>query len=481
MNILKNHLFCVIIPAYKLPRNSNKKVFFMKIVMIGVGTIGRTILRELVEEGHAVTIIDEDHARVDTLVNLYDVTGVVGNGACMDIQKEAGMENADLSMALTDSDELNVFACLVAKKIGVKNTIARVRNPEYRQQILTMREELGISMIVNPEKETAMEIYYMINLPSIAKMEHFAKGRVLLVEIVAQGGCLMIGQTLKSLGKNLKTKALICAVQRGNGVFIPTGNFLIEEGDRIYVTASAGTLRTFLEEVGLFNSPLKKIMIVGGNKIGFYLAEELSKRKSGHQVKLIEQNKANADELAVLLPRVDLIVGNGTQHSLLLEEGLEATDAFVSLTDIDEENMISSMFANKLNVRKSITLIRSDDIGGMLRELGIQNTVSPKNITANRVLSYVRALANKRGSNILTLSKVVEGHVEALEFYAKTEEDFYNVPLKDLELKPSCLIACIIRNHDVIIPNGESVIKQGDNVIVVTTQRNFDDLTDILA
>ena len=181
----------------------------MKIVMIGVGTIGRTILRELANEGHTVVIIDEDQARLDALVNLYDVTGVVGNGACMDIQKEAGMENADLAMALTGSDELNVFACLVAKKIGVKNTIARVRNPEYREQIMQMREELGISMIVNPEKETAMEIYYMINLPSVAKMEHFAKGRVLLVEIVAEGSCRLIGETLVSLGKKLNHKVLV--------------------------------------------------------------------------------------------------------------------------------------------------------------------------------------------------------------------------------------------------------------------------------
>lgn len=453
----------------------------MKIVMIGVGTIGRTILRELANEGHTVVIIDEDQARVDALVNLYDVTGVVGNGACMDIQKEAGMENADLAMALTGSDELNVFACLVAKKIGVKNTIARVRNPEYREQIMQMREELGISMIVNPEKETAMEIYYMINLPSVAKMEHFAKGRVLLVKIVAEGSCRLIGETLVSLGKKLNHKVLVCAVQRGNGVFIPSGYFQIEEGDHIYFTANANMLRGFLEEIGLFNYPLKKIMIVGGNKIGFYLAEELSKRKSAHEIKLIEKSKATADELAELLPRVDLIVGNGAQHSLLLEEGLDAMDAFVSLTDIDEENMIASMFATKLKVRKSITLIRSDDIGGMLRELGIQNTVSPKNIIANRVISYVRALANKRGSNILTLTKVVEGQVEALEFFAKTEEDFYNIPLKDLQLKSECLVACIIRDHEIIIPNGNSVIKQGDNVIVVTIHKNFDDLTDIFA
>lgn len=450
----------------------------MKIIIIGVGTIGRTILKTLTEEGHAITIIDEDSERVETLVNLYDVSGVVGNGACMDIQLEAGMEGADLVMAMTGSDELNVFACLVAKKIGVKNTIARVRNPEYSHQIMDMKDELGISMIVNPEKDTAMEIYNQINLPSIANIESFAKGKVLLVGIVAEGSCRMIGETLISLGKKLKTKVLVCAVQRGNFVIIPTGNFLIEEGDRIYFTANANKLRDFLSEINLIPYPLKNIMIVGGNKVGFYLAEELSHKK--YHVKVIEANKENANEFAELLPRVTVVHGNGTQHSLLLEQGLEAMDAFVALTNTDEENMVISMFANKLKVQKTITQIRGDDLHGMLRELGIQNTVSPKEIVANRIISYVRALANKRGSNILTLSRIVEGTVEALEFSAKKSSKIYDIPLKDLPIKKNCLIACIIRDHEIMIPNGLSCIQQGDNVIVVTTHKNFDDLEDVL-
>ena len=450
----------------------------MKIVLIGVGTIGRTILKTLIEEGHTITMIDEDKERLEALVNLYDVSGVVGNGACMDIQLEAGMEDADLALAMTGSDELNVFACLVAKKIGVVNTIARVRNPEYSHQILNMKDELGISMIVNPEKDTAAEIYNQINLPSIAKIESFAKGKVMLVGIVAEGSCRMIGETLISLGKKLTTKVLVCAVQRGNFVIIPTGNFLIEEGDRIYFTANANKLRDFLAEINLIPYSLKNIMIVGGNKVSFYLAEELSKRK--YRVKVIEENKENANEFAELLPRVTVVHGNGAKHSLLLEQGLEAMDAFVALTNTDEENMVISMFANKLKVQKTITQIRGDDLYGMLRELGIQNTVSPKEIVANRIISYVRALANKRGSNILTLSRIVEGTVEALEFSAKKASKVYDVPLKDLKLKKNCLIACIIRGHEIIIPNGLSCIQHGDNVIVVTTHKNFDDLDDIL-
>jgi trk system potassium uptake protein TrkA len=297
------------------------------------------------------------------------------------------------------------------------------------------------------------------------------------VEIVAEKGCSLIGETLISLGKKLNTKVLICAVQRGQSVTIPTGHFVIEEGDRIHLTSDVKSLRDFLAEINLIKSPLKNIMIVGGNKIGYYLADELSKKK--YRIKLIEGNKKTAEELAESLPRVTVIHGNGTQHDLLLEEGIEAMDAFVALTDIDEENMVVSMFANKMNVRKTITQIKSDDLYGMLDELGIKNNVSPKDIVANRIISYIRAIANTRGSNVLTLYRLVNNQVEALEFLAKKQERIYDKPLKDLKIKENCLIACIIRQNDVIIPNGNDCIKLGDNVIVVTTHKNFDDLTDI--
>ena len=449
----------------------------MKIVIIGLGTIGKTMLKSLSGKDHTITIIDEDKNKIENLIEKYDVSGVVGNGACLDIQREAGAKGADLAIALTNSDELNVFACLVAKKNGAKNTIARVRNPDYRKQIMEMKDELGISMIVNPEKDTANEIFNLINLPSIAQVEHFANGRVLLVEIVAEKGCSLIGETLISLGKKLSTKVLICAVQRGQQVIIPTGHFAIEEGDRIHLTSDAKSLRDFLSEIKLFSSPLKNIMIVGGGKVGYYLADELSKKK--YKIKLIESKMETAEELADELPRVTVIHGNGAHHELLMEEGIGAMDAFVALTDIDEENMVVSMFANKMKVRKTITQIKSDDLYGMLDELGINNIVSPKNIVADRIISYIRALANIRGSNVLTLYRLVNNRVEALEFYAKKHERFYNKPLKELKIKENCLIACIIRQSEVIIPDGNACIKQGDNVIVVTTHKNFDDLSDI--
>jgi len=449
----------------------------MKIVIIGLGTIGRTILKSLSGKAHTITIIDEDRNLVEALIEKFDVFGVVGNGACMDIQNEAHVESADLVISLTRNDELNVFACLVAKRLGVKNTVARVRNPAYRKQIAEMKDDLGISMVVNPERETANEIFNMISLPSVARIEHFAEGKALLVEVVAAKGCSLIGESLISLGKKLTSRVLICAVQRGDTVVIPSGNFTIEEGDKIHFTADVKNLGDFLAEINLVKSPFKNIMIVGGGRVGFYLADMLSRKK--YVVKLIEENPARAEDLAEMLPRVTLICGNGTQHDLLLEEGIEAMDAFVALTNNDEENIIVSMFANKKNVKKTITQIHIDDFYGMLDELGIDNYVAAKNVVAGRILSYVRALANTKGSNVLTLYRLVNNQVEALEFAANRQEWFCDKPLKELSIKKNCLIAAIIRKNEVIIPNGDSVIRLGDNVVVVTTHKNFDDLTDV--
>ncbi len=448
----------------------------MKIVIVGLGTIGKTILHTLSKD-HTITIIDEDKDKIESLIERYDVFGVVGNGACIDILNEAGIKDADLAIFLTNSDELNVFACLVAKRGGVANTIARVRNPDYTKQIRDMKDELGISMIINPEKETAKEIFNLINLPSVAQIEHFVKGKAILVEIVAERGCKLLGETLFSIGRKLNTRVLVCAVQRGDDVFIPSGAFRFEEGDKVYFTANASSLKSFLSEINLEKSPFKNVMIIGDGKIPYYLAKDLCDNK--YNIKLVANNKKTAEFLAEELPRATVLWGNGTQHDLLIEEGIEAMDAFVALTDIDEENMIVSMFANKKGVKKTITQIKSDELYDMLGELGIDNNVSPKNVVADRIISYVRAMANKRGSNIVTVYRLVQGQVEALEFAAKKKEKYFNKPLKELKTKENCLIACISREGEVIIPDGNTTIQLGDSVIVVTTHKNFDDLNDV--
>ena len=448
----------------------------MKTVLIGCGTIGITILEQLSKEEHSIVIIDENKEKIENLIEKYDIAGVVGNGACIDIQEEANVNDADLVIAVTSSDEINIMACLVAKKIGAKNTIARVRNPEYARQSAIFKDEFGLSMIVNPELETSNEILNMINLPSSAKVERFAKGRVTLIEVLIEDTNPLIGETLVSISKKINTKVLICAVQRENEVIIPSGNFVIEKGDRISFTADTNSLSSFLTELNLIKIPLKKIMIVGGSRIGYYLANELCSRK--YNVKIIEQNKERAEELAESLPKATIINGDGTDHDVLLEEGIESMDAFVSLTGVDEENIIVSMYANKLKVKKTIAKVKREGLVGIVGDLDVVNYVSPKNLVANKVISYTRALNNRRGSNVITLYRLVENKVEALEFIAKKEEDIYNKPLKELKIKDNCLIGCIMRDNKVIIPDGNECIKLNDRVVVVTTHTDFDDLTD---
>lgn len=448
----------------------------MKIIVIGCGKIGKTIIEHVSKEGHSLVIVDNNREKVEELIERYDVMGVVGNGASLDIQEEAGVKFADLVIAVTPEDEINILASMVAKKLGASSTIARVRNPEYLRQTKLMQEELGLSMVVNPEQETADEIINMVNLPSLLKLEPFAKGKVNLVEILVEENNPLIGETLITMNKKIKTKVLICAIQRAGNVIIPNGNFKIEQGDRLSITANASSLVTFLKELNLIKSPLKNIMIIGGGKISYYLAKELSNKK--YHIKLIEMNKNRAEEMAELLPKVDVICGDGTDHELLIEEGIEASDACIALTNVDEENIIVSMYATGLKIKKVIAKIKRNSFLTMVNDLGIASIVSPKDIIASKIISYIRALSNKRGSNVLTLYKLVNNQVEALEFDAKKKEKFYNKPLKDLNIKENCLIACIIRDGNVLIPSGNDFIQLNDRVLVVTTHQQFDDLMD---
>ena len=389
----------------------------MKIVVIGCGTIGKTVIKHVSKEGHSIIAIDDDKKVIEELIEKFDILGIVGNGASLDIQEEARTKDADLVVAVTSSDETNILACLVAKRLGAKSTIARVRNPEYLRQTEIMKEDLGLTMIVNPEQETADEIVNLIDLPSLLKVEHFARGKVMLVEILVEENSKLIDETLITLAKKINTKFLICAVQRGNEVIIPNGNFKIEKGDRISVTADTQLIAELLKEMNLISEPLKNILIIGGGKIAYYLAKTLISKK--YKVKLIENNEERAVELAESLPKATIICGDGTDHDLLVEEGIETTDSCIALTNIDEENIIISMYAKKLKLPKVIAKIKRSSFLGMLNDLGIVNAVSPQDIVASKIVSYIRAISNKKGSNVLTLYKLVNNQVEALEFHAR--------------------------------------------------------------
>lgn len=448
----------------------------MNIVIIGLGGIGRTALKSLAAEGHTITVIDENKPLVEELIETFDILGVVGNGACMDIQREAGVPQADLVIAFTRNDEQNIFACLVARRLGAGHTVARVRNPDYQSQIMQMREDLGISLVINPEYETAAEIFHLINLPSVSGMEHFAEGKVLLVEITAAEGSPLVGESLLSLRRKLHAKVLVCAVRRGDEVVIPGGSFVLRAGDRIHLTADPDNLNRFLAEARLSGPPLRTVIIAGGSRTAFYLADALSARRA---VKLIEPDAARADALAIALPRVSVICGPGTQHALLDREGIAGADVFVALTDADEENMIVSLFAAGRRVRKTIAKLEDEALSAMLDELGIASRISPRQIIADRIVSYARALANSAGSGVQTLYRLVNDRVEALEFIARGPSAILGRPLKELHIKSGCLVACIIRGRRVIIPDGDAVLMPGDAVVVVTTRKSFSDLSDV--
>lgn len=449
----------------------------MKIVIVGLGTIGGDVLKILAKDNHQITVVDENKTLVESLIEKYDVQGVVGNGASLDIQIEAGMKNADVAIVLTQSDEMNIFACLVAKKLGVQNTVARVRNPDYRQQIGVMREELGISMVVNPEQDTANEIFNLISLPAVVDLERFANGKVLLAQVAVMSDSSLVGKNLITIGQTFQTKVLVCAVQRGDEVIIPAGRFVIEVGDKICFTANSKDLRDFLSEANIIKNPLRNIMIVGGGQIAYYLASQLSQKK--YKVKLVEENLGVAESLADKLPKVTIVNGSGLRHDVLIEEGIEDMDVFAALTGDDEDNLIISMFANSKGVKKTITQVQNDDLLGMVGSMGLENNVSSKDVVTDNIASYIRALENSKGSNVQALYRLVNGKVEALEFIAKKNDSFYGKALKDLTVKKNCLVAAIIRNNRVFIPNGTSTIELGDRVVVVTTYTDFDDLSDI--
>ena len=451
----------------------------MKVIVIGNGKVGKTIVEHTLQEGHEVIVVDKNPTNIEEIIDQYDVMGVCGNGASYDILKSAGVDKADLVVAATDSDETNILACLISQKIGAKSTIARVRSYEYKNQLNIIREGLGITMPINPESETADEITKILNFAEAIRVDSFAKGNVDLVELFIPEGNPLIDESLLSIYQTYQIKVLVCAVQRNDEVIIPSGSFTFKAKDKIYITANnRATLKTFLSKSQLLESKIKSVMIVGGGKISAYLGKELIKNK--FQVKILESDYNRCVELSTLLPNATIIHGDGSDQRILLEEGLENTDAIVCLTGNDEENMIIAMYAHQQKVKKVITKINKPSLVGLMESVSTASVVSTKDITASKIISYIRAVSNKRGSNVITLYKLVNNKVEALEFLAKENKRIVNIPLKDLKLKNNILIAAIIRDGNVIIPSGNDYITTNDKVIVVTANHQLSDLNGIL-
>ncbi|MBO5712405.1 MAG: Trk system potassium transporter TrkA [Acholeplasmatales bacterium] len=451
----------------------------MKILVIGNGKVGKVIVENTCQEGHEVVVVDTDNKNVEELINKFDVMGVNGNGASLDILKEADAGKADLVVAATTNDETNILACLISKNMGAKATVARVRNYEYSNQLQIIKEDLGITMPINPEKETAEEIIKLLNFPEAVRVDSFANDSVDLVELHIPEGNVLVGQTLRSIYQSFKIKVLVTAVERGDDVFIPSGDFVLEAYDRIYITAnSRTTLKKFIEKVSLSEKKIKNVMIIGGGKISAFLAAELTKSKIN--VKIIENSYDRCVELSTLIPNASVIHGDGSNQELLFDEGLDTMDAIACLTGNDEENIIISMFANKENIKKIITKVNKASLTSLVKSISNISVVSPKDLTASKIISYIRGIDNTRGSNVVTLHKLVNNKVEAVEFIAKENKRLLNIPLKDLKMKKNFLIAAIIRGNEVIIPSGNDYIDLNDRVIIVTTTQFLKDLDEIL-
>lgn len=453
----------------------------MKIIIVGIGKVGQALTQQLSQE-HNVTVIDQNPNLIDNIINIYDVMGVCGNGGSYDVQKEAEVGKAELLIATTSSDELNILACLVAKKLGVRHTIARIRNPEYETQLRFMREELGLSMAINPEKATAREIARVLRFPAAMKMESFSKGRLELLEYRLPENSVLNGTRLSDLYKNVRIRVLICAVARKDETIIPSGDFVLQPGDKIYVTSSPNRLAQFFRYLGVFRNQASSVMIVGASKICYYLASQLL--ETGMSVKIIDQDEQRAIQMGEKLPKALVILGDGADNELLREEGINQTDAFVAITGLDEANILMAMSAAKQSgdCCKVVAKINRRSLLDLVEAQGmIDSVVSAAETTTELIVQYVRAMESASGAKIKTLHRLVNGAVEALEFSVTADVSFVGIPLKDLKLKSGILLAGIVRqNGQIIIPSGEDYLQSNDDVIVVTTDTTLQDIHDIL-
>lgn len=462
-----------------LKGNLGKGIYTMKIIVAGCGKIGRRIIASLVEENHEILVMDTDPDIIEEITNIYDVMGVCGNCADSDIVAEANAGSADLYLAVTDSDELNMLSCFVARRMGAKHTIARIRAPEYNDSsLIFMKDNLEISMPINPERLAAYEIFNILKFPSALKIESFAHRTVEITEVRIRENSPLDGMKLMDIRGKFKAQVLICCVQRDDNVFIPAGGFVLRAGDRIGVTAPHAEMQKFFRATGFLQKQAKSVIILGGSRVAYYLAEMLI--NIGVSVKIVDKNEKICESLGDALPKAVIIHGDGSEQELLLEEGIKNADAFVSLTGSDETNILVSMFAMMNDVKKVIAKVDRDEIAPMAARLGLDCIVSPKKMVSDVVLSYARALENSKGSHIETLHKLMDEKVEALEFNVRGNAPLINTPLKDLKFIPHTLIIGIVRDGETITPSGNTEIHENDRVVVITTNHGLDDISEIL-
>ncbi len=452
----------------------------MKIVISGAGRVGCTLTGFLTNEGHDITVIDKNGQLVDEVVNRYDVLGIVGNGASVDVQKEAGVDKCDFFISVATTDEGNIMSCTVARALGAKHTVSRVRNPDYYTQADFMKANLGIGMISNPELEAAFEIERIIRFPAALKVQRFSGRKVEMIELKINPDNPLIGVSLWEFRQKIGINIIVCAVQRGDEVIIPDGNYAFKEGDKIHVTGSHEELLSLMRAIKLQQKKIKSVMLIGGGDIAYYLARRLI--KLGISTRIIEQNRDRCDYLAGELPKARIIHGDGTDTELLTDEDIDNVDACVALTGNDEENILVSIFGSTRNVDKTISKVNRMSFIEMIPKLGFDGSlVSPVNATALHILAHVRATENAMGSSLNTLYKIVDNKTEVIEFTATDGFEGADTTLMELKLKSGLIVAGIIRNDELILPVGSSVIKPGDRVIIVTTNEGIGDLNDILA
>lgn len=475
-------------------RKQEEKKKTMKVIIAGCGKVGYTLAEQLSEEGHDITVIDQDESKLETVSNNLDVIGVAGNGTSYRIQEEAGVEDADLMIAVTNKDEINLLACLIAKKAGNCQTIARVRNPEYYEEIGFLKEELGLSMVINPELAAATEISRLIQVPSAMEIDTFAKGKVNLVKFKVPENSVWDGMRISEISSRFGGDLLICIIERketekkdgekkylekkNRKIIIPDGNTFLLGGDKISVIVPPERMNGLFAKLGITYKMIKNIMIAGGSTIAYYLAVMLL--KSRIKVKIMELKHDRCEELSNLLPEAMIIEGDAANETLLNEEGISNMDAFISLTNMDEENIMLSLFANKVSDAKLITKINRISFEGVIDDIPIGSIISPKDLTAEYIIRYIRSMQNSLGSNVEAVYRMMNHQVEALEFFIREDSRVTNVRLADLKLKPNLLICAIVRKGKRITPSGQDMILKGDSVIVVTTHIGLNDIQEIM-